>query len=134
MKPLQKVKITKQDSCYTYSLKRVGLASHENLYMTAEQFLKNSELEHGIKEKDLNVGDILVYIKDKEECDKVRVSNIITEHREILSDYFYYNLHFMVYEGNGLISEVVYEEGVPMIIMMKLCDVKDNYYRVLVNN
>ena len=125
------VNLRKQDNCFTYALKRCGIATEVYLKMDSGNFINLKGLET-IPEEHLNVGDLLVYVFDITDDSRRDTTTQITVDREIITGEFHYNKHFMVYEGDGIISEVVRSEGLPEINLRYLRDLKDDYLRVVI--
>ena len=131
---MEPVKLLKHDTCYTYALKRVGICTLEHLLLESNDFIRKYQSEM-IDEKDLEIGDILVLIlEDIGNGNKVRVQDEITKSSVVLTNSKHYNIHFMVYEGEGVISHTVWSdlEGrwCYEIKQKRLSDGSDNWYRL----
>lgn len=127
---LYPVKILKHDSCYTYALKRTGICSLKNLSKSAESFI----LEQDLKDiSDIKRGDILYFSRPVTNKNTVTVGGSITANREIIQESICYNLHFSVYEGEGLVSELirVNDSYVFEINLVRLNDIKHFDWKVI---
>lgn len=130
---LNEVRLLKHDTCYTYALKRVGIDTLENLRLESNEFISKFLLET-VEEKDLKEGDILCYVWEDDPIRKLRAEYFISPEREILIETKYHNVHFMVYEGNGIISHAIgfSENGFNShrICMRRLRDGEPDWFRI----
>ncbi len=130
---LKPVRLLKHDTCYTYALKRVGQYAEEYVMMESNEFISKFMMEQ-VEEKELVTGDLLCYVWPSDESRIVRVETEISENREIIMNTKDYNVHFMVYEGGGLISHAILVDvnkyNVHKVCMRRLCDGADDWFRI----
>lgn len=98
---LKAVKMTKADSCLTYALKRIGYPYNSEDAIEIEWLDKLTNLPK-INDKPKK-GDIGVWRKDKK---KYRKGLSITKEGLVIEDTREDMIHFCVYEGKGLISDM----------------------------
>ena len=130
---LKEVKLLKHDTCYTYMLKRIGICTLDNLLLESNDFISKYERET-VQESDLQIGDILIFTWPDDPKRKERAEFEITPNREIVMGTHYYDIHFMVYEGQGLISHAILSTdgamNVHKICMRRLCDGEPDWFRL----
>jgi hypothetical protein len=98
---LKAVSIEKIDTCLTYAFKRIG---HEiKIYDVAELEHHYDLLDYFEYSNRLEVGDILIFTHGQE---NVVVGTHITEDGKILFHNVITHRHCVVYEGNGLVSDL----------------------------
>jgi len=125
---MKEIKLLKHDSCYTYVLRRSGKETLELL--TSESNDTIEKLGYS-KKKKLQKGDILVYINPD---DKSLHAGIIDLKCRIFQKYTNQNLHFMVYEGNGIVSDLTImsdslsNDILKSIRLRKLKDLNQDYF------
>lgn len=103
---LQRVEIQKRDTCYTYALKRVG---HYNKYCDLDSPEFINKVERLPIPKDLQIGDILVSYNHRPQFCSESNSRVITEEGKLLFKTIVYSTHFYVYEGEGVLSDLTYD-------------------------
>lgn len=98
---LQAVTLSKEDTCLTYALKRVGLidkiTTRDTEYLEEDFFFIPYE-----SQSQLTIGSILVFSKHEK---KLIVPDTIDVQGRIISHERLQLRHLAVYEGNGLISD-----------------------------
>jgi hypothetical protein len=91
------------DTCFTYALKRTGTMNSDLSYMSSAEFIK----WHGYSSiSDMSMlvpGDILFCFLT--EPSEHLIDNHITEDGRILEGKVKLEHHFLVYEGDGIVSE-----------------------------
>jgi len=98
---LKAVKTSRADSCLTYALKRIGYPYNSEDVVEVEWIDKLTNLSK-ISDKPKK-GDIGVWRKDKK---KNRTGSSITKEGLVIEDTREDMIHFCVYEGKGLISDM----------------------------
>lgn len=129
---LPEVHLLKHDTCYTYALKRTNNFTFENVTSTAEEFIARYKTDKP-KIDDLEVGDILIYQDEITSKNTWELARFINEDAQIIWTEIYTNLHFMVYEGNGLVSDACIEKDICLGLRLnKLEDISDKWKRLRV--
>ena len=127
MSKLYPVKINKHDTCYTYVLKRTGQATLENLLMSSEEFCSRSRISSSPDNPE--VGDI--YVTFFENFMTLDIDTEITESGQIIENKVNLDRHFVVYEGDGLVSEAcTTTDSTYGLRIRRFEDIKDNYSKV----
>ena len=104
---MKAVTLQKHDTCFTYVLKRKGLSVP--FYSSSDDYLLTSEVNQLHDPKKLKIGDILYYKLRKDEREVYELATKISYEGKITWQDVTYDKHFMIYEGNGMISEAVQE-------------------------
>jgi hypothetical protein len=106
---LEPVELQKHDTCFTYALKRARREVF--IYHSSDDYIQNSAVSvdrvHDLR--GLEKGDILMYKLNKDDTTIVEVANFIDEDGKTTWSDVKFDKHFMVYEGDGMISEAVIE-------------------------
>lgn len=98
---LKAVTIQKTDTCLTYAFKRIGFKSEVTDIGELEQHFEL--LDYFEFSNDLKIGDILIFTHNQE---NVVLGTHITEDGKILFHTINTHRHSVVYEGEGLVSDV----------------------------
>lgn len=104
---MKKVKIQKHDNCFTYALKRADVFF--NIFKSSDEWLETQDIHQVHDPRKLRKGDILLIMLDKDEREVYELANEIDSDGKIIWSDVEMNKHFMVYEGDGMVSEAVHE-------------------------
>jgi hypothetical protein len=102
MKQLHDVKINMFDTCFSYALRRIGIFTPDLFYVTADEWLKDKVMTAPVTDiSELSVGDLLYRYVDNDAfyVNREIIGGKLIEHKVHLCH------HFMVYEGDGIISD-----------------------------
>jgi hypothetical protein len=106
---LEPVTLQKHDTCFTYALKRARREVFN--YNSSDDYIMNANVSvdrvHDLR--GLEKGDVLMYKLSKDDTTIVEVASEIDEDGKVTWNDVKFDKHFMVYEGEGMISEAVIE-------------------------
>jgi len=131
MKQLKAVQLLKQDTCYTYALKRAGLDNYHNLTISPIQFISENTIDRIYCVESLEIGDIFCYEPLSAGIISDSASNIfITNTGKVLAKRKYSAIHFAVYEGDGIMSHAIYDDNKDYEISLRLIESLDGVFRI----